>query len=173
MDIKEDKLVDFSNEETIVGLDEDSSPKMITIECGTEKQPFYIEKDYLNISKLFVRVFEQDPTTTVIQSTSVTPSVFSEILKYMNHHKGVDPPVIEYPAKSANMSENCNDPWDATFIDTLWNQSKKLYYEVFNTANFLEIQSLVYLCACKIGTVIINCTSDNVANVLIPENVSK
>lgn len=154
------------------GLDDVSTDTTIVITCGKlQQQSFKVDRQFVKISKLYMRALEQDPTAMSIPCPTVEPLVFSEILNYIEHHKGIDPPVIEYPAKSVNMSENCTDPWDAVFVDTLWEKSKKLFYEVLNAANFLEIISLVHLCCCTIATRIKDCPLDNIRNVLVPEDL--
>jgi len=157
----------------ISGLDDINQTQTIDVECGQEKKLFRIDRHYVSISKHCVRTLEQDPNSTVIPCPTVKPEVFAEILNYMEHHKGVDPPIIEYPAKSVNMSENCTDPWDADFVDNLFKKSKRLFYDVLNAANFLEVVSLVHLCCCKIATCVMNCPLDNVSAILVPEDVSK
>lgn len=155
-----------------LGLDEVGTEPTVEIICGkSQQQTFKVDRQFVKISKLCVRVLEQDPNATSIPCQAVEPLVFAEILNYMEHHKGIDPPVIEYPAKSVNMSENCADPWDAVFVDTLWGKSRKFFYEVLNAANFLEIISLVHLCCCTIAIRIKDCPIDNIRDVLVPEDI--
>ncbi len=45
----------------------------------------------------------------------------------MQHHKGVEPPIIEKPIRSRVMKELCEDQWDADFIDTIGDDRALLY----------------------------------------------
>jgi hypothetical protein len=45
----------------------------------------------------------------------------------MNHHKGVEPPIIEKPLRSKVMKDVCKDPFDADFIDRIGDNRQALY----------------------------------------------
>ena len=85
------------------------------------------------------------------------PNVGNEILKlvvmYMNHHEGVEPPIIATPLRYNDMKEVCNDKWDATFINTVGEDLRQLY-ELISAANYMDIKSLLHLGCAKIASLI-------------------
>ena len=153
----------------VVGLDADGDADVIRVDCGKEQtKSFLLERRLLSISKLISTALEQDPSTKTVTCALVEPCVFEKIVPYMEHHKGSPGQIIPYPAKSEKMIENCSDPWDAKYVDELWEDRDRLY-KVMMAANYLDIRCLLHLCACKVGTAIKGASYDKIKDILLPE----
>ena len=72
-------------------------------------------------------------------------------MEYCEKHKNNNPPEIEKPIKSVDMSENVSDPWDAKFIEI---ENLEDLFELILAANFLDIKSLLDLSCAKVATMI-------------------
>lgn len=68
-----------------------------------------------------------DETATEIPIPGVKASIMMLVINYMNHHAGVEPPIIEKPLRSKIMKEVCKDKWDADYIDTIADDRQTLY----------------------------------------------
>merc|ERR1712115_646851 len=75
------------------------------------------------------------------------------VVEYMDHHKGVEPPIIEKPLRSKVMREVCKDGWDADFIDGIGEDRQKLY-DLILAANYMDIKSLLHLGCAKVASLI-------------------
>jgi hypothetical protein len=76
-----------------------------------------------------------------------------QIVEYMDHHRGVEAPLIERPIRSRFMIEMCKDPWDAKFIDRVGEDRQHLF-DLYLAANYMDMKRLLYICAAKIATLI-------------------
>jgi len=74
-------------------------------------------------------------------------------VEYMNHHKGIEPPIIEKPLRSKIMKDVCKDPWDAEFIDKIGENRQQLY-DLILAANYMDIKSLLHLGCAKVASLI-------------------
>ena len=77
---------------------------------------------------------------------------FLQIVEYMDHHRGVEGALIERPIRSRIMSEICQDPWDADFIDRIGDRSRKDLYDLILAANYMDMQRLLYIGCAKVAT---------------------
>lgn len=156
----------------VAGLDEIKEDDTTTIKllCGKNHQPVVVVKKFITgLSVLVKTAFEQDPTATEFPIESVEPEAFRVIQQYVEYHKGVPGEIIPYPAKSTDMKVNCKDPWDAEFVDKLWNDvaRRQLFFCVVTSANYLNIQCLLHLMCCKVGTMIHGTPYDKLKSVLM------
>jgi hypothetical protein len=76
-----------------------------------------------------------------------------QVLVYMNHHKGVEPPIIEKPLRSKVMKDVCKDPFDADLIDRI-GENRQALYDLILAANYMDIKSLLHLGCAKVGSLI-------------------
>ena len=146
----------------------------IDVKCGTEHVViFKIKKYLLMMSKLFKVSFD-DQENTFFEFPDIKPETFTLIKTYLEHHDGVQGYINPTPMAFEDMSQYCQDPWDATFINNLWNQSKMEVYNLTFASNYLDIACLFHLCCAKIGC-IIHLTSDEsqLENALIPPELIK
>ena len=71
----------------------------------------------------------------------------------MNHHKGVEPPIVEKPLRSKVMKDVCKDPFDADFIDRI-GENRQALYDLILAANYMDIKSLLHLGCAKVASLI-------------------
>jgi len=83
----------------------------------------------------------------------VASAILVEVIAYMNHHKGVEPPIIEKPLRSKVMKDVCKDPFDAEFIDRIGDNRQALY-DLILAANYMDIKSLRHLGCAKVASLI-------------------
>ena len=113
-----------------LSLDEEEGGTLKLIPKQDTSQPvvsFDVDRKNAFISTLIKTSVEQEKTVTEVPVPGVESAILEKILKYMNHHKGVEPPIIEKPLRSKVMKDVCKDPWDADFIDTLGENRQELY----------------------------------------------
>jgi len=79
--------------------------------------------------------------------------VLEEFRAYLEHHKGVEPPIIPKPLRSKEMKQVCSDPWDAAYIDRI-GDNRKLLYDMILFANRIGCQSLLHLGCAKVAAFI-------------------
>jgi len=107
-----------------------------------------------------------DPNALELE-VDVSPAVLDAIVRYMNHHKGTEPPLIEKPLRSRNMSEVCSDSFDAEFIDKIYAEQHSLLNDVLMGALYLHIPSLLHLGCAKIASLIKGHPLDKVKSILV------
>ena len=71
----------------------------------------------------------------------------------MNHHKGVEPPIVKKPLRSKIMKDVCPDPFDADFIDRI-GENRQALYDLIHAAEYLDVNSLLHLGCAKISSFI-------------------
>ncbi len=71
----------------------------------------------------------------------------------MEHHQGVEPPIIPKPLRSKEMKQVVTDEWDAKFIDKI-GENRKALYDVILAANYMDIKSLLHLGCAKVASLI-------------------
>jgi len=150
------------------GLDEeedDGEIKMVSKkDKETEKAEEYsVSKKYIFISKLVKVSIDNDPMATTVPLPGVSGKILGHIVSYMNHHKGVAPEKIDKgwddpeggPKKT--MQDICRerklDVWDADYIDKIAEDKQDLY-DIILAANYMDIQSLLYLGCAKMAWLI-------------------
>lgn len=112
-----------------------------------------VERKHAYISTLVKTSLDTDPSATEVPIPSVTCAILAEVLSYMNHHKGVEPPIVEKPLRSTVMSDVCKDKWDAAFIDRI-GENRQALYDLMLAANYMDIKSLLHLGCAKVGSLI-------------------
>lgn len=80
-------------------------------------------------------------------------NILAEIVAYMTHHRGVEPPIVEKPLRSKVMKDVCKDPFDADFIDRIGDNRQALY-DLILAANYMDIKSLLHLGCAKVASLI-------------------
>lgn len=109
-------------------------------------------KDAL-ISTLVKTALETDKEATEVDVPGVNNNILTEVVAYINHHKGVDPPIVEKPLRSKVMKDVVKDAWDAEFIDRIGEDRQKLY-DLILAANYMDIKSLLHLGCAKVASLI-------------------
>jgi len=129
---------------------------------GVEKE---VERKSAFVSNLIKTTLEQDSTASSIDLPSVDSKILEHIIEYMNHHKGVQQPLIDKPLRSKIMKDVCKDEWDAKFIDSIAD-TRSVLYEVILAANYLDIKPLLHLGCAKIASLIKGQPLDKIKDIL-------
>jgi len=116
-------------------------------------QYFLVPRRYIKLSVLLSNEMDTDSDTKRIEmdDEKVQSESLHHVLKYLGHHKGVEPDPLPCPVRSIHMNQIVSDQWDATFIDGF---EKKAIFEIIMTARHLQIQCLTHLGCAKIATLI-------------------
>lgn len=166
-----DMNVNYEDEkkEEIVGLDDDTETFQLKDKDGYTVE---LSRKYASISNLLKTMFESPQSESdEIEITSVKPETLKKVVDYINHHKGVEPPIIEKPLKSTNMKDVCKDSWDADFIDNI-GQNQKDLHDLIMAANYFHIPSLLHLGSAKVASLIKGKPLDKIKEILsvIPDS---
>jgi S-phase kinase-associated protein 1 len=141
-------------EDGLGGLDcDDGDDSLVLVPKNGE--PKSVKKNYIKgISKLIQTTVETDDTATEIPIPAVEANIMEYIIKYANHHKGVEQPCVEKPLRSKNMVDVCKDKWDADFIDEVKEANLQDLYDLILAANYMDIKSLLHLGCAKVASLI-------------------
>jgi S-phase kinase-associated protein 1 len=118
-----------------------------------DKKEFEIERKNAFVSTLVKTSLDTDASATEVPIPGVTSAILAEIITYMNHHKGVEPPIVEKPLRSKVMKDVCKDPFDADFIDRI-GENRQALYDLILAANYMDIKSLLHLGCAKVASLI-------------------
>jgi len=140
------------DDEVLGGLDEEDSGSLNLV-AKDAALTVPIERKHAYISVLVKTSIENDSSATEVPLPGVTGPILSLVTQYMQHHKGVEPPIIEKPLRSKIMREVCKDSWDAEFIDGIGDDRQKLY-DLILAANYMDIKSLLHLGCAKVASLI-------------------
>jgi len=147
---KKDEIKD----DDLGGLDDDDTGTLkLTSKAGDNTKSVSIEKKNAYISVLVKTSIENDSQATEVPLPGVEGPILLLVTEYMNHHKGVEPPIIEKPLRSKIMREVCKDSWDAEYIDRIGVDRQKLY-DLILAANYMDIKSLLHLGCAKVASLI-------------------
>jgi len=148
-DKKEDKK---EKEGEVGGLSLDEVTGSLKL-ASKDKKEFDVERKNALISTLIKTSLDTDPHAAEIPIPGVAGAVLHEVVTYMNHHKGVEPPIIEKPLRSKVMKDVCKDPFDAEFIDRI-GENRQALYDLILAANYMDIKSLLHLGCAKVASLI-------------------
>jgi len=118
-----------------------------------DKKEYDVERKNAFISTLIKTSLDTDPSATEVPIPGVASNILTEVIAYMNHHKGVEPPIIEKPLRSKVMKDVCKDPFDADFIDRI-GENRQSLYDLILAANYMDIKSLLHLGCAKVASLI-------------------
>jgi S-phase kinase-associated protein 1 len=114
-----------------------------------EGETFEVEEDVACKSQLIKNMVEDSGNDEEIPLPNVKSSVLSKVIDFCRHYRDSNPPEIEKPLKSANMSEVV-PPWDAGFIEL----EQEMLFELILAANYLDIKPLLDLACAKVASMI-------------------
>jgi len=136
------------------GLDDDGDDE-ITLKAigddGKDGKSFSVKKKFCKLSNFVMTILKGDPSATEIEVRQVGSDTLDNIVKYLNEHKGEEPPPLPCPVRSTEMAQIVSVKWDAEFIDAF---DKKAIFEIILGANYMDIKSLLHLGCAKIATLI-------------------
>jgi len=152
-EIVESKELNQESEE-LGGLDDgDDGDVKLCSKVGEHSKEKLVQRKNAFISVLVKTSIENDSTATEVPLPGVEGPILELVVEYMDHHKGVEPPIIEKPLRSKVMREVCKDGWDADFIDGIGEDRQKLY-DLILAANYMDIKSLLHLGCAKVASLI-------------------
>lgn len=167
VDPKQDTKGEKTDVKDIKGLDDDpSSHKPLKLVSGDKKE-FTVERKYAFISTLVKTSLENDDKADEVPIPGVKGEILELVLNYMKEHKGVEPPVIEKPLRSKEMSDVCPHKWDASYINEIGNARQRLY-DLILAANYLDIKSLLHLGCAKVASLIKGQPLEKIKDILDP-----
>lgn len=109
------------------GLDETmEEPNMVHL-VSKQGNKFSIDLKYAMASNLVKQALDADKVSKDVDCPQVTTEILGEVVKYLNHHKGVEMTLIERPLRSKVMKDVLKDTWDAEFIDRIGEDRQTLY----------------------------------------------
>lgn len=109
---------------------------------------YVINKHYASISNIIKEAIELDPTATEIELMAIDDTTMQQIVQYMEHHAGKEPPTIPKPIKSTNMTDLCSDKWDALFITAI---DPEQLNKLGTSAYYIDINGLTHLYCARIA----------------------
>jgi hypothetical protein len=151
---KKEETLEEPKAEEQGGLDDDGDDEIVLKSIGDDGKDgksFTIKKKYCKLSNFVMTILKGDPTAKEIEVRQVGSDTLENIVKYLNEHKGEEPPPLPCPVRSTEMSQIVSVKWDAEFIDAF---DKKAIFEIILGANYMDIKSLLHLGCAKIATLI-------------------
>jgi S-phase kinase-associated protein 1 len=149
---KEEKKAEGKEGETVTSLGGDEITGTLKL-VSKDKKEFEVERKHAFVSTLVKTSLDTDAAATEVPIPGVHSAILSEVLTYMNHHKGVEPPIVEKPLRSKVMKDVCKDPFDAEFIDRI-GENRQALYDLILAANYMDIKSLLHLGCAKVASLI-------------------
>jgi ribosomal protein L12E/L44/L45/RPP1/RPP2 len=146
----EDKKEDKKDEVGGLSLDDVTGTLKLV---SKDKKEFDVERKHAFVSTLVKTSLDTDSTATEVPIPGVSSAILAEVITYMNHHKGVEPPIVEKPLRSKVMKDVCKDPFDADFIDRI-GENRQALYDLILAANYMDIKSLLHLGCAKVASLI-------------------
>jgi len=124
----------------------------ITLETK-DRQFVSIPRKYAEISGYVRKKIEPDSEFPLLLKLDFPSEHIEDVVQYMYHHAGIEAPLVKKPLKGCQMVTNCDDPWDAHFIDNFDTKPHQLF-SFINTVAALEIPGLIHLGCAKIASLI-------------------
>eukprot|EP00470_Lotharella_oceanica_P005665 CAMPEP_0170166450 /NCGR_PEP_ID=MMETSP0040_2-20121228/92_1 /TAXON_ID=641309 /ORGANISM="Lotharella oceanica, Strain CCMP622" /LENGTH=181 /DNA_ID=CAMNT_0010404153 /DNA_START=48 /DNA_END=593 /DNA_ORIENTATION=+ len=158
--------------EEVNGLDAEVKDEMITLKSKDGKS-IEVNKKYAFISAVIKTSLENDADAKEVPIPGVKYDTLEHIVKYMNHHKGTEPAIIDKPLRNKKMSENVKDKWDAPFIDEIGNGNRQPLYDLILAANYMDIKALLHLGCAKVASLIKGQPLERIKEILDPNKEKK
>jgi len=152
--LKEETLETTETTKEEAGLDDDGDDEIVLKAIGEDNKDgksFSVKKKFCKLSNFVMTILKGDPSATEIEVRQVGSETLDHIVKYLNEHKGEEPPPLPCPVRSTEMQQIVSVKWDADFIDAF---EKKAIFEIILGANYMDIKSLLHLGCAKIATLI-------------------
>ncbi len=132
---------------------------------NTNYSTFLVPKMYISLSKVLTNRMESIAIGNRIEidATKVSYENMHNVLKYLGHHKDIEPHAIAKPIRSVKMERIVADIWDAKYINSF---SKKVICQVILAANYLGCSPLLHLGSAKIATLIKGKSPEEIRNIL-------
>lgn len=154
-----------------LGLDEEMADAVGGTLRLTSREGEAVEVDraHARVSGLVRGALELESDVADVPVMDVGTDVLGLVVRYMEHHRGREPPPVEKPLKSNNLAEVVSDRFDADFMAGVYGRGGiRLVYELMLAANYLDIPSLLHLGAAKVAAVAMEADLSDVERVLDP-----
>jgi S-phase kinase-associated protein 1 len=158
-------------EEKRWSLEADGAPEGKVVLETKDGKTFEVERAHCYISALIRTSLDGDRDEKSLPLKGVTSVPMGNVVKFMEHHKGNEPPIVEKPLRSKVMKEVCKDEWDATFIDAVGDNRQDLY-DLILAANYLDIKSLLHLGCAKVASLIKGQPLEKIKEILTPSGAT-
>lgn len=124
-------------------------------ENSSEKK-YQLTRTQLSHSKVFMDQLDlKEGVSELCVLEYVNPDSLELIVEWLVHHDGKAVKLPEVPLKSSNISDAWEDPWDTEFINRVFQEGNpKRMFDLYSSANYLDINPLARLCATKCACVI-------------------
>lgn len=157
----------FENEEIVVEtLDSDNSPTTVIL-VSKDNKKIKVDVNCARISQLVKTSLDNDSKATEIPIPSVNSDTLELIVKFMHHHNGTEPPIVEKPLRSKVMADVCSDKWDSQFIDAFDDsKDRQQLYNLILAANYMDVKSLLHLGCAKVASLIKGESLENIKDIL-------
>ena len=110
-----------------------------------------VDQDVAERSLLIKGMIDDSGAEEEIPLPNVKKTALEKVVSFCTHLRDNQPPEIEKPLKSANMSE-VTTPWYAEFI----NLDQEQLFDIILAANYLDIKQLLDLSCAKVASLIKN-----------------
>jgi len=148
----------------VVGLDTPEEDGVIILKSKDGKDYTLKRKNAL-VSVVVKTAIETDSAVTELP-VDVAGDVLPLIVEYMNHHNGVEAPIVEKPLRSKIMKDVVKDAWDAEFVDRI-GEDRQLLYDLTLAANYMDIKSLMHLGCAKVASLIKGQPLEKIKEILV------
>ena len=148
---KKDVKESVAAADEVLSLDDDCYDTLKLV--SKDKKEYDVDRKNALISNLIKMSLETDKSAIEIPIPGVVSSILAEVVAYMKHHKGTEPPIVEKPLRSKVMKDVCKDPFDAEFIDRI-GENRQALYDLILAANYMDIKSLLHLGCAKVASLI-------------------
>jgi len=154
----------MSDDREVSSLDDEQQGGSIKLISKDQKE-FVVDKAHAKVSALIKQALESDSSASEVPMPGVKGDILAKVVEFMQHHKGVEPPIIEKPLRSKLMKELCKDAWDAEYIDKI-GEDRQMLYDLILAANYMDVKSLLHLGCAKVASLIKGQPLDKIKDIL-------
>lgn len=171
----DDKAPSLDDGETVddnKALTLDDDKKIVKIKIEDTDKTFIVPTKFARISILINNAIDEDknPEPEIeLQKDNISYEILELVVEYMNLVEGNEPEKIKTPLRSTNL-EDLTDLKYANFINNLKNEK---LYQIIEIANYMNIESLLYLGCAKVGSMIKGQPLDKMTEILRIKNENK
>jgi hypothetical protein len=139
-----------------LSLDQVSSDETVMMEIKCGGQVFSVNKEYVKISNMIQNAISCDVDSTSISIDACHEEMMPWVIRYFNDCKGQAQNIIHIPLRSKSLKFEDHDASkiDATFIaDFMESHENHMQpvYKLISVANYLDIQSLLYIACARVA----------------------
>lgn len=156
---------------TVSGLDDEDNKETIYYIVSTDNDKFPIKKEEIKLSGLLRTAFEGIDDDNQIP-VNVNSNILNFIMIYLKYH-------AEFPVPENNIKEKLvlnkfsneiDCKWDVDFIENIVmvdpNVAKSNLFDLIKIATYMDINTLIYLLAAKIASMIKRKSPDEMKKIL-------